>query len=39
MANHVIVPVSMMLPKKINSWSEAVAEPMDARPGTYREGV
>ncbi len=32
-------PVSMMLPKKINSWSEAVAEPMDARPGTYREGI
>lgn len=32
-------PVSMLLPKSTPSWLDAVSEAMDARPGTYREGV
>ena len=32
-------PVSMLLPTSTNSWFDAVSDAMDARPGTYREGV
>ena len=32
-------PVSVLLPKATNSWFEAASGWMDARPGTYREGV
>ena len=32
-------PVSVLLPKDTASWFDAVSEWMDARPGTYREGV
>ncbi|HEY1506993.1 MAG TPA: Rieske 2Fe-2S domain-containing protein [Stellaceae bacterium] len=32
-------PVSVLLPKETPSWFDAVGEAMDARPGTYREGV
>ncbi len=32
-------PVSVLLPRETPSWFDAVSEAMDARPGTYREGV
>lgn len=32
-------PVSMLLPRDTPSWLDAISEWMDARPGTYREGV